>query len=286
MRGRRNTLRLLGGTLVLAPLAGCLGGDDDEGGDDNDTDDNDTDDYGDDDDDYGDDGDDDYGDYDEDDADYVVTVGPDGLNEFSPYSLEIDAGSKVLFEWDSDFHNVNPTSVPDDSNWEGEQDTKDEGHTHWHEFTVEGTYEYQCDPHEGAGMTGTIVVGEADDDDGDGYDHTVTVGPDGNNEFYPETLEIDPYETVEFVWESNNHNVNPTSVPDDSDWEGEQDTEDEGHTYSYEFTVEGTYEYQCDPHAGAGMLGTIVVGDGGDNDTGGDGDDDGYGDDSGGGYGY
>jgi plastocyanin len=42
------------------------------------------------------------------------------------------------------------------------------GETYQHTFEGEGTYEYFCIPHEGAGMVGTIQVGETDQGDGAG----------------------------------------------------------------------------------------------------------------------
>jgi plastocyanin len=93
----------------------------------------------------------------------------------------------------------------------------------------------------------------------------VAVGPGGEYVFEPGTAEllaITPGTTVEFVWESDFHNVVPRSQPDGANWEGEGDqdtTFNTGHTYSHAFDTEGTYEYVCTPHEGLGMDGTIVV---------------------------
>jgi len=93
----------------------------------------------------------------------------------------------------------------------------------------------------------------------------VTVGPGGNFVFEPgtdEPLAISPGTTVEFVWESDNHNVVPESQPDGANWggEGEQGvTFDEGHSYSHTFETEGTYEYVCTPHESVGMAATLIV---------------------------
>ena len=32
-----------------------------------------------------------------------------------------------------------------------------------------------------------------------------------------------------------------------------------GWTFTHVFTVPGTYDYQCDPHAGMGMTGKVIV---------------------------
>jgi plastocyanin len=93
----------------------------------------------------------------------------------------------------------------------------------------------------------------------------VAVGPGGEYVFEPGTAEllaITPGTTVEFVWESDFHNVVPRSQPDGANWEGEGDqdtTFNTGHTYSHAFDTEGTYEYVCTPHENLGMDGTIVV---------------------------
>ena len=94
---------------------------------------------------------------------------------------------------------------------------------------------------------------------GSGGDNEVIVGPDGDLSFAPETLTVDAGTTVTFVWDSNTHNVVPTSQPDDADWEGYEEIEDDGFEYEYTFEVAGTYEYVCEPHESAGMVGEIVV---------------------------
>jgi len=95
--------------------------------------------------------------------------------------------------------------------------------------------------------------------DGGGGGSTVIVGPGGDFTFDPEELTVSTGTTVTFEWDSNFHNVVPTSQPSDADWSGETDTFDSGHTYEYTFEVAGTYEYVCEPHEGSGMTGTIIV---------------------------
>ncbi|WP_435360638.1 plastocyanin/azurin family copper-binding protein [Haloarchaeobius sp. DFWS5] len=95
---------------------------------------------------------------------------------------------------------------------------------------------------------------------------TVSVGPGGEYVYTPGTddpLYVAVGGTVEFNWESDNHNVNPTSVPEGASWEGHTPTENTGFSFSSTFDTKGTYEYQCDPHAGLGMKGEIVVNDSG-----------------------
>lgn len=101
---------------------------------------------------------------------------------------------------------------------------------------------------------------------GGGGTQTVEVGPDGEFVFRPgteEPLTITPGTTVEFVWESDTHNIVVESQPDGANWEGHEPIEDTGFTYSHTFETEGTYEYFCQPHQQAGMVATIEVGEGG-----------------------
>ena len=91
-----------------------------------------------------------------------VVVGPNGLLVFQPEEFTISAGATVTWEWDSDGHNVRPSSTPGGSDWSGtpggDGTTYDEGYVHEHTFTTTGTYEYYCAPHRGAGMTGSFTV--------------------------------------------------------------------------------------------------------------------------------
>ena len=97
---------------------------------------------------------------------------------------------------------------------------------------------------------------------GSGPTETVTVGPGGSLVFDPEELTIETGTTVNFVWDSNMHNVVPQGQPDGANWEGEGEqgvTFDSGHEYSHTFSTTGTYEYVCTPHESAGMIGSIEV---------------------------
>jgi len=100
--------------------------------------------------------------------------------------------------------------------------------------------------------------GAAENGDEDGGTETVIVGPDGNNVFDPDDLTIEPGTTVEFIWESDTHNLAVESAPDGG-WEGYDPIEDTGFEYEHTFEVEGTYEYVCEPHVAAGMEATITV---------------------------
>ena len=88
---------------------------------------------------------------------------------------------------------------------------------------------------------------------------TVRVGPDAQNVFDPETLEIEAGTEVTFVWESSGHSLVVGSQPDGADWSGVPDTQSSGHEHVKVFEVPGTYEYHCEPHQAFGMEGTITV---------------------------
>lgn len=88
----------------------------------------------------------------------TVAVGPGGRRVFEPDSLEISTGRPVTFVWESSGHNIAVRSQPEGASWDGVDETQEEGFEHEHTFGTEGTYEYYCRPHEGAGMTGTISV--------------------------------------------------------------------------------------------------------------------------------
>ncbi len=87
-----------------------------------------------------------------------VLAGPDGEFVFEPAQLSIDAGTTVLWIWESDLHNVVPTSQPEGADWQGHQPIEDAGFEYEHTFETTGTYEYVCEPHQSQGMTGTITV--------------------------------------------------------------------------------------------------------------------------------
>jgi plastocyanin len=98
---------------------------------------------------------------------------------------------------------------------------------------------------------------------GGGGTREVTVGPGGSLEFDPADLEIQPGTTVHWTWDSDNHNVVPSSKPEESGFQGTEGGDDQtynaGHEYSHTFEVEGDYEYYCTPHRQAGMTGAISV---------------------------
>ena len=97
---------------------------------------------------------------------------------------------------------------------------------------------------------------------GGGGSETVAVGPDGSLVFTPgteEPLQITPGTTVTFNWESDNHNIVVDSQPEGAGWSGHEPIENTGFTYEHTFETLGEYEYYCQPHESAGMIGAIEV---------------------------
>lgn len=95
-------------------------------------------------------------------------------------------------------------------------------------------------------------------------DQLVIVAPYGELRFDPTTFGIAPGDSVRWIWEAGGHNVKPTAMPADSDWSGtpgsQSRTYSAGYAYSQSFDAVGTYEYECVPHAPAGMTGSFTVG--------------------------
>ncbi|WP_101296379.1 plastocyanin/azurin family copper-binding protein [Halegenticoccus soli] len=104
-----------------------------------------------------------------------------------------------------------------------------------------------------AATAGTAAAQEGGGGGGGGTQEVI-VGPGGSLVFEPEELQIAPGTTVKFVWESDGHNV----VPNQGDW-GHQPLEDTGFEFEHTFEEVAEYEYVCEPHESAGMVGTIIV---------------------------
>ena len=89
-------------------------------------------------------------------------------------------------------------------------------------------------------------------------DYTIDVV---NNEFPPATLTITAGETVQWNNQQGFHNVNgeQDTYPDNPEGFGNGNASSAMWSYDFTFTEPGVYEYQCDPHVGLGMVGTITV---------------------------
>ncbi len=223
----------------------------------------------------------------------TVAVGAEGNGggfAFEPAAVRIDPGTTVVWEWTGDggLHNV----AAKDGAYESDL-LSAVGETFDHTFDGEGVSYYACTPHEAIGMRAAIVVGnvlvgssvssfpEPDFgtwfDDVDNYAGTVdatgltevtisvgSAGNGGNFAFEPASVRIDPGTTVIWEWtgQGGAHNVAAT----DGSFESELLTE-QGESFALEFDGDGISMYVCEPHAGLGMKGAVVVGAGGHYET-------------------
>ena len=80
-----------------------------------------------------------------------------------------------------------------------------------------------------------------------------------NNVFTPDELTISVGDTVIWTNSQGNHNVNGTQTTFPDNPESFGNGVGVGWTFSHVFTIPGTYDYQCDPHVGFGMVGQVIV---------------------------
>lgn len=83
-----------------------------------------------------------------------------GSNFFNPSSLTINQGDSVVWTNTGGFHNVNGSTSVYPNNPVGftNGSASSAAWVFGFKFDVPGTYTYQCDPHAGGGMIGTIIV--------------------------------------------------------------------------------------------------------------------------------
>ncbi len=89
------------------------------------------------------------------------------------------------------------------------------------------------------------------------YAAEITMGSNGNLVFEPNEISIEAGETITFVnGDLPPHNMVVEGFPElshpDLSFVG-------GESFKVTFTRPGDYEFQCEPHAGAGMKGVIHV---------------------------
>lgn len=106
-----------------------------------------------------------------------------------------------------------------------------------------------------SGATGTAVAQEGSG----GGTQTVNLVDYAYEPGTDEPLYIAPGTTVNFVWETNTHNIVVDSQPSGAGWEGYETIENAGFEYSHTFETTGEYAFHCQPHLNLGMEGTIIV---------------------------
>ena len=84
----------------------------------------------------------------------------------------------------------------------------------------------------------------------------VTMGSEGDLVFEPAELSINAGETVHFVNDLLNHNV---IIGDHPELSHEDLALGTGESFEITFNEAGDYNYWCEPHKGAGMVGIIHV---------------------------
>ena len=80
-----------------------------------------------------------------------------------------------------------------------------------------------------------------------------------NNVFTPGQLTVSVGDTVIWTNSQGFHNVNGTQATYPANPEPFGNQTGMGWTFNHVFTIPGTYDYQCDPHVGLGMVGQVNV---------------------------
>lgn len=85
---------------------------------------------------------------------------------FTPPTLEVQAGTVVTWTNKSDLVHTVTSGTPDNPDGMFDSGDIEPGETYTYTFNNPGTYDYFCIPHQPS-MTGRVIVGASDDDDGD-----------------------------------------------------------------------------------------------------------------------
>lgn len=80
-----------------------------------------------------------------------------------------------------------------------------------------------------------------------------------SNVYTPSQLTINVGDKVIWTNTQGSHNVNGTKITFPSNPESFGNAVSAGWTYEFTFNTAGTYDYHCNPHAGGGMVGKVVV---------------------------
>ncbi len=115
-------------------------------------------------------------------------------------------------------------------------------------------------------VSGDVETSEQDetdetDEDIEADEDVMIVGPGDQPVFEPQALEIEAGDTVSFEWGGDGYNIDILNQPEESDWEGVPEPQEEGHVHEHTFEEEGIYEFQSSDHVEQGMIGGIIVGD-------------------------
>lgn len=83
-----------------------------------------------------------------------VGAGSEGY-AYEPAAVRVDSGTDIVWEWVGGNHNVNVQEGPETFTSET---VSEEGHTFSETLEDAGAYRYRCDPHQGLGMYGAVIV--------------------------------------------------------------------------------------------------------------------------------
>ncbi len=88
--------------------------------------------------------------------------------------------------------------------------------------------------------------------------HTILVGQSGLT-FSPSSITtVLVGDTIRWSWVSGNHTSTSVTIPSGAtSWDNFMASS--ASNFDYKVTVPGTYDYKCNPHAGAGMKGTFLA---------------------------
>lgn len=104
----------------------------------------------------------------------VRMVSEEGEFHFEPHVVRVEPGDTVRWVLESGRHtttayhpsNGKPLRIPEGADGWDSGMLSESGATFEKTFQADGVYDYFCMPHEGVGMVGTVVVGEAHDGPG------------------------------------------------------------------------------------------------------------------------
>ncbi len=175
---------------------------------------------------------------------------------FDPQNVTVHVGDTVMWTNNDTMNHDVTFEAGFDS---GGQGSLAPGETFNHTFDTAGDFNYRCTLHSSdfaTGMVGKVTV-ESMVPASDWYVELK------NAQFTPAELHIQPGDTVTWI---NNETFGHDVHFEAGFGSGAAGGLMPGETYTHTFDEDGTFRYRCDIHSAnfdAGMVGTVIVGDGG-----------------------
>ena len=182
---------------------------------------------------------------------------PNGAPGYAPDSITVVIGTNNTVIWtnnDNTHHTVTATAG------NGTMNSGDmaPGATFNFTFTAPGTYDYICSYH--SWMKGTVVVVAGTGSSGVHVSIPSGASNPANTPGYsPDKITLVLGVNATVTWSNDDsapHTVTSTSVPSGAS-SFDSGNMNAGQTFTYTFTVAGTYQYKCDYHSW--MTGTVTV---------------------------